>query len=119
MKWIWIIPLLLISAFGGPGNIKTNVTLQADYPTNAVSTDLSFNLYSSTNAALPLSSWSVLTNVTYPGCMVNGTNVQVTVPIQPGNMFFYMTASNWFGESNPSNVTNTSVVVTGNNLRIK
>jgi len=114
-----ILFLTCLVAIAGPGTVKTNVTLIADYDTNAVSADLSFNLYSTTNIALPVAQWPVVTNVLYPACMVNGTNVQIILPIQPGPHFYALTASNWFGESPFSNTTGAVVVVTGNNLRIR
>lgn len=116
------LPILFLSAslsMAGPGTVKTNVTLTADYDTNSISADLSFNLYHSTNIALPTGSWPVLTNVLYPACMVNGTNVQIVLPILPGQHFYLLTASNSFGESAFSNMTNATVPVVTANLRIK
>jgi hypothetical protein len=71
-----------------------------------------FVLYSSTNAALPLNQWQPWTNAP-------GTDPTVTVQMQPGAMFFFVTASNIWGESGPSNVTNTPVApVSITNLNI-
>jgi len=122
-KWVlWLIIILLLTclvAIAGPGTVKTNVTLTADYDTNAASADLSFNLYSTTNITLPIAQWPVVTNVLYPACMTNGTNVQIVLPISSGPHFYALTASNWWGESPFSNVTNAVVVTSGNNLRLR
>lgn len=73
----------------------TVVTLLWDAPTNGVSPDMSYNLYSAGALTLPLTNWAVVTNT---------TNQTVTLSIQPGNHFFFVTASNLFGESDPSNL---------------
>lgn len=86
-----------------------------DYPTNGMSTDLSFNLYSSTNLSTPLSNWVRIAS--YPATNANwysnglwkvpvqGTNYVFTVTntVLPGVQFFYVAASNFWTESDPSN----------------
>lgn len=96
-----------------PGVIRTNVTLAWDpYPTNQISPDLVLKVYSSTNATAPLSTWPLLTTV-------NPTNSTVTLPTDAQQRFFVMTASNWWGESFFSNVTNTPPTLRlTNNLRL-
>lgn len=71
-----------------------------------------FRLYSSTNLLVPLTNWTALTNVP-------GTNFSCAVPVQPGQRFFYLTASNFWGESDPSAVASTPAVpAAGTNLSI-
>jgi hypothetical protein len=71
-----------------------------DYPADELSTDLTFNLYETTNASLPLSAWKRLKNLP-------GTTLSCTVQVQPGQHFFVLTASNYLGESEFSNVAST------------
>lgn len=98
--------VLAFSAFAQP---RSAATLSWDYPTNELAS-VRFNLYSSTNVALPVSTWPLLTNV-------SGTNV--VVQINPGQCFYFCTASNEFGESIPSNVATATVARTVGNLKIK
>lgn len=106
-----IISLLLIS-FGlisASAAQPVPVTLAWGY-TNAAPD--SFQLLQSTNAAQPVASWPVLTNVP-------GTNLSVTLPILPGVNFFTVTASNFWGVSPISNVVTTPpVAVLPQNLKI-
>ncbi len=74
-----------------------HIRLTWDYPA-AEMTDTTFNVHYSTDLAVPMTSWLVMTNV-------STTNVDLT--ITPGKMFFYVTATNFWGESDPSNVVHT------------
>ena len=76
------------------------ITLAWDYPTNELSMTLTFKLYHSETLTLPAAQWTVLTNIP-------GTSLQVTVPVTISQHYFYLTASNWWGESDPSNVAST------------
>ncbi len=109
---------LTLSLVGTPSTHKGLVTFMADYDTNWMTSDTGFVLYSSTNLVEPLVNWSVITNVDNSLCITNGTNIILTIPLGIGTRFFYLTASNYFGESDPSNVTNTIVPGRGNNFRI-
>lgn len=81
--------------------ISTNgVILMWDYPTNLLSTNLVFKLYSSTNATAPLSTWALVKTIP-------GTVTATSFPMQPEARFFVMTASNFWGEANFSNVAAT------------
>lgn len=81
-----------------PGQLRNSVTLAWDgYPPGELSTNLTFKVYSSTNPAVPLTNWQVFTNVV-------GTNTSVVIVMQPEQRFFFVTASNLWGESTPSNV---------------
>lgn len=83
-----------------PGQLRTTVVLFWDYPANELSTNLTFKIYSTTNAALAVSSWPVLTNKV-------GTNTTITLPIDAVQRYYVVTASNWWGESDFSNVAGT------------
>lgn len=72
------------------------ITLAWDYPTNELGMDLTFRVYRSGD----LRNWTLLTNVV-------GTNATVAVQVQPGQHFFAMTASNFWGESDFSAVAST------------
>ena len=93
---------LFLTAVPSPaGTTATNdITLAWDYPASELSTNLSFKLYHSVNPAQPLAQWTPITNIA-------GTNLSVSLPVEVGVHFFYLTASNWWGESDPSNVAST------------
>ncbi|MBX3747340.1 MAG: hypothetical protein KF833_18680 [Verrucomicrobiae bacterium] len=71
------------------------IRLGWDYPTNELSTNLWFHLYSHTNPAAPLSQWTIETSVV-------GTSTTVRIAPTPGHRFYVVTASNLWGESRPS-----------------
>jgi len=83
-----------------PGVLFTNVTLAWDYPSNELSTNLVFKLYSTTNVALPMTNWPLVKTIV-------GTNLTTPFPMQPGMRLFVMTASNFWGESTFSPVAAT------------
>ncbi len=87
---------------------RKTITLAWDYPMDEVPA-MTFNVYSITNLAS--TNWVLMTNV------VAQTNV--TLPVQPGNMFFMATASNWLGESIPSNVVTSTIARNITNTVIK
>ncbi len=93
---------LRFSAAPALAGLGTNepVTLSWDYPAAERTPDLQFRLYHSTNSDLPLYKWTALTNTA-------GTNCSITLSLQPGRHFFYVTAVNWWGESDPSNIAST------------
>jgi hypothetical protein len=81
------------------------VTVQVYWnPPASGSPDL-YKLYATNDAAAPLNTWPLLTAI--PG---NVTNASLS--LVPGQVFFYLTASNFWGESGPSNITNTPAVLT-------
>jgi len=65
----------------------------------------SFGLYHSDSVVVPLTNWVCLTNF-------SGTNTQFSIQVVPGAHFYYLTASNMWGQSGPSNVANTPPVAT-------
>ena len=89
------------------GAVRTTAILAWDYPPEEVA-KVTFNLYSTTN--LSSTNWTVLTNMV-------GTNV--VIPINPGMAFFFVTASNEFGESLPSNTVTATVARAIGTLKIK
>lgn len=91
----------------GPGGPKP-VRLAWDYWDDSAEV---FKIYSHTNLEAPLTNWVVLTNVA-------GTNRECAVIIEAGRRFFVCTASNYWGESGPSDWTGLPAVVGTNLLRI-
>ena len=89
-----------LTLHASPGILRTNVTLAWNYPDADATNVHAFRLYSSTNIALPLTNWTVIATIP-------GTNRTVTLPIQPPQRFYTITASNWWGESPFSNVAAT------------
>lgn len=66
-----------------------SVTLSWDYPTNELSTDIVFKVWTSTDVTVPVTNWTLITNVV-------GTNTSVTFSVQPGVHFYALTASSVF-----------------------
>jgi hypothetical protein len=84
-----------------------------EYPSQELSTNLTFRLYCATNIAEPRSNWVFLREVV-------GTNLQMSVLIEPGHRWFFLTASNLWGESDPSNPCATPHPPrVGSNLRVQ
>ena len=75
------------------------VTLAWDYPSAEVTNIAAFKVYQSEDVSRPLREWPLLTNVS--GAL------QVSFLLEPGRHFFFVTASNFWGESDPSNVAST------------
>lgn len=106
-----ILCICIVSARAGVASGPTPVTLgwnpQPQLDSNAV-----FKLYGSTNVSLPVTQWTYLTSA--PAVTVSGTNswptTNLVVTMTPGMFFFYLTASNFWGESGPSNGTSTPAV---------
>jgi hypothetical protein len=94
--------LLALLSLAAIPNTPQPVTLAWD-PYPAASTDMVFKLYHSVDLAIPLSAWQVMTGVA-------GSSTQVTVNIMPGPHFFFLTASNFWGESDASNIALTPTV---------
>lgn len=85
---------------GAQFNPTPIVTLHWSYPTNELSTNLLFRVWHSTSVAAPRP-WQNITNVV-------GTNLQVTINVQTcGFHAFYLSASNFWGDSDPSEVATT------------
>jgi hypothetical protein len=84
--------------------LRDSVTLAWNYPDPS---DIeTFVIYSSDDAAAPLP-WAKFRDV--PAKDADGKTVtEYTIkPIAPGKHFFYVTAKNFWGESDPSNVAGT------------
>lgn len=87
-----------------------NVILGWNYPTNSMSPDLVFQVRGNNNLSGSVTNWPIITNV--PGPLMTtivGTNYacQAQVQIQPGQFYFAIVASNWWGQADPSNVAST------------
>lgn len=113
-KYLLIALFPFISLAAPPGQLRTNGTIQWDYPTNALSTNMVFKLYSHTNIAAPLSTWPLLSTILWTNSIAItnrlGTNraiYQFTFPTVQAQQFFVVTASNWHGESDFSEVAQT------------
>jgi hypothetical protein len=74
------------------------VTLAWDYPADQLGTNLSFNIYHTTNITLPMADWEIVTNVV-------GTSLSASLLLQSGAHFFAVTASNLVGESDFATVS--------------
>ena len=107
--FIAITSLTLLAWTPPPSTVQ--LTLEWDYPTNEVASIEMFRVYSSTNIAIPLSSWTVLASIGGTNSIVstNGTNAICRLPftIVPAQRFFSVTASNVWFESDFSDVLST------------
>lgn len=79
-----------------PGQMRNTVTLSWDYD-DANPPD-AFKLYSSTNLAEPFTNWTHI--ATLSGNVHNATVSNIAYQ----QCWFYVTASNWWGESLPSEI---------------
>jgi len=70
-----------------------------------------FKLYSSDNIITPPPLWTLEQTIA-------GTNLSTTITVFPSKKFYYVTASNIWGETGPSNITNTPSVLTNVNPTI-
>lgn len=85
--------------------VKTSARLEWDYPVLEL-LDVRFNVYHASNVSGP---YTVFTNV---------ATTNVTVAITEGAHFYYVTATNDWGESDPSNTAFAAVPRRGQNLKI-
>lgn len=108
MKAKLLILLLCVSSLALVPLIPTTITFSW---TSQPGVD-SFNLYTSDTLQLPLTNWLLLTNIL-------GTNSSFSVLVTPGPQFYYLTASNFWGESGPSVVVSTPPVPTNSVLNIR
>ena len=98
MKTILALLALIASSVLLPAQIDGRVTLQWDYPLDELD-GVTFTVYHTTNAAAPVSDWAPIASIT-------ATN-RIPLTVIPGRNFFACTASNFWGESVPSNVAAT------------
>jgi len=82
-----------------PGQLRNTITLSWDYGTNSPP-DV-YKLYASTSLTAPTTGWTLIATV--PGSIQEVTLSNVVAQ----QRWFYVTASNWWGESPPSNTTGT------------
>lgn len=115
--------VLLMSGAAALAGNTNSLHLAWDHPTNAISDDLQFIVYQSSVVSAPLTNWSaayVLT-ATNLSKTLSGTNWTYTATLtnSPGVYFWYATATNAWGESDPSGeVASPPPVTSGKNLRI-
>lgn len=109
---------------------KNQFTLLWDHVTPATNDDtLCFVLYTSADLNKPVTNWSVFTNISasnaWTGIMENGTNFLYALSNTPAlskQQYFFVTASNFYGESLPSNTVTSAPALTPviqNSLRIE
>lgn len=85
-----------------------DLRLAWDYAPEELGTNMVFKLYSHTNANEPATNWAVT--------ILPGTGTTARVVMIPERRFWFVTASNFWGESGPSNIAgapNPATNVTG------
>jgi hypothetical protein len=101
MKKLFALATLLamvgLAAFADVPMVPTPITIAWNYPETNI--DNTFVLHVSSVAAAPLP-WPGITNIA-------GTNLSVTISPIPSRMFYYVTASNFWGDGPPSIVMGT------------
>lgn len=93
------------------------ITLEWDY-SDPVPPDL-FTLYVSDSPNTPFGTWRIFMDIPGRDVMTGQTANQVIIHLTPGRYCFYITASNFWGESEPSNVACTPFVPVRPVLRLK
>lgn len=100
---------------GHPNSFRTNATLVWDYQTNVdTSIGWSFRLYSSTNLTTPMTNWTLIQTI--PG---NLRTTTIPINVLDGQRFFALTASNWWGETDFSEVCVTEPVPQAEQLPLR
>lgn len=101
----------------------STIGLAFQYPTNSLFTDtgLTVQVHASPDFSLPLSNWAVITNLYATNLVLTnldgtGTNAAITfrIPAPQAQVFYFLTFSNFWGASPPSNVANTPAPVPTN-----
>lgn len=106
MKWIFTALLALLVLGLAPATdftVSQPVTFEWE-SSNEVTPDLSFNLYKADSPTAPRSDWIKI--ITIPG-----SNTWQTVIFRPGKTYWTVTASNFWGESDFSNIVGTPATV--------
>ncbi len=108
IRAIVIAAALLLAGLSAPAATlpARNITLEWDYPPDQMVPSLSFYVYHTTNVTMNLTNWPVLTNFA-------GITNRVAVSVVPGEHYFFVTASNFWGfavQSVPSNIAGTPPV---------
>ena len=97
LKLLTLITLVSLSAIADP---PSKIGLAWDLKPDFVTSNATIRIYSSTNITVPLKQWTVLTNVP-------ATTNLIYIPVVPGKAFYSATYSNFWGESDFSNVAST------------
>lgn len=98
-----LLSLLSLPVFG-QGVLRSNVTLYWNYDPLLL-TNISFYIKGSSDVTVPLSNWTMMASVI--GTSNAPTPTNVTINLAPQQKFMFCVASNFWGESNPSNVAST------------
>lgn len=113
LKFIWVAVMTI-----GVAQADT-IKLAWEADTNGqVLAECGFKVYQSTNITIPLTNWNVLTNIVATNAQIGGTNFQCALQVSPGQMFYAVTMTNFWGESDFSNTTQTPALPTNPKLKI-
>lgn len=98
MKRILLPVLLFVAVALFAATAKRLYVTWDDQPEYSEDTNIVFYIYTQTNATMPLSGWSVWTNVSVLEWEAAGRKVEIPVSTTT-KAFFVVTASNLYGES--------------------
>lgn len=107
------LPVYLALSLVFPISSRTQAAqLHWDYPTNLLSTGLTFRVWFTPDVTLPLTNWFLLSTQV-------GTNTSAFVPITAGNRYYAVQASNLFGAVFSDVVLSPAAVVSNVALTLK
>jgi hypothetical protein len=106
--------LMAMPLLAAPQQIK----LAWDWDANGQNlAECSFRIYQTTNVSAPLTNWVMVTNVTGTNAFT-GSNYMVPLMVVPAQYFWTVTVSNFWSESDTSNVVNAPPVPLSPKLKL-
>jgi hypothetical protein len=115
--------MLLVVLLRAEAQSNTQVTLWWNESIVAITPDAGFVITTSTNLALPFANWTVITNISVTNMVTTnldstGTNAVLSfhTQIQPGQHFFLLQTSNFWGLSLTSNLVSTPALMQPNSF---
>lgn len=103
MKRIFVLAALFVCVALFAATAKRLYVTWDDQPDYSEDTNIIFFIYTQTNATLPVSGWSVWTNISVLDWTAAGRKVEIPTATT-SKAFFVVTASNLYGESDFSAV---------------
>lgn len=112
MRYLLLIwPLLVTLCFGQSATLTWQYNSNAIWQAQQMGQPFWFKIYGTNQLGSSFTNWQLIVSqpaTNYPVINYDGTNqwFAFTSPIAPGQFFYTSTASNFWGESGPSNTSN-------------